>query len=216
MPWLEPDINDHLAALAAAGTTSVVVSPIGFISDHLEVVWDLDTEAAGTAKSLGLEFARAATPGDRPTVRADGAGTGARSGCTTPARGGGSASWRCGTPAPGTAAVPGRRSGAGWTTVTERKPIEAWLTDMDGVLVHEGQPIPGAPEFIERLRESGKPFLVLTNNSIYTPRDLHARLRRMGLDVPEERDLDLGAGHRAVPRRPAAGRHRVRASARPG
>ena len=59
----------------------------------------------------------------------------------------------------------------------DRKPIESWLTDMDGVLVHEGQPVPGAPEFINRLRASGKPFLVLTNNSIYTPRDLHARLQ---------------------------------------
>ena len=68
----------------------------------------------------------------------------------------------------------------------ERKPIESWLTDMDGVLIHEGIPIPGADEFIQRLRESGKPFLVLTNNSIYTPRDLHARLARMGLDVPGE------------------------------
>jgi NagD protein len=55
---------------------------------------------------------------------------------------------------------------------------------MDGVLIHEGIPIPGAEVFIKRLRESGKPFLVLTNNSIYTPRDLHARLSRMGLDVP--------------------------------
>ncbi|HEX6500737.1 MAG TPA: HAD-IIA family hydrolase [Micromonosporaceae bacterium] len=71
--------------------------------------------------------------------------------------------------------------------MTERKPVESWLTDMDGVLVHEGQPVPGAPEFIGRLRESGKPFLVLTNNSIYTPRDLHARLSRMGFDVPEHR-----------------------------
>jgi NagD protein len=69
--------------------------------------------------------------------------------------------------------------------MTERKPVESWLTDMDGVLVHEGQPIPGAPEFINRLRGSGKPFLVLTNNSIYTPRDLHARLTRMGFEVPE-------------------------------
>jgi len=69
--------------------------------------------------------------------------------------------------------------------MTERKPIESWLSDMDGVLVHEGQPVPGAPEFIGRLRKSGRPFLVLTNNSIYTPRDLHARLIRMGLDVPE-------------------------------
>jgi NagD protein len=67
-----------------------------------------------------------------------------------------------------------------------RKPIESWLTDMDGVLVHEGTVIPGAGDFISRLRESGKPFLVLTNNSIYTPRDLHARLKGMGLDVPEE------------------------------
>jgi NagD protein len=56
---------------------------------------------------------------------------------------------------------------------------------MDGVLVHEGQPIPGGPEFIGKLRDSGRPFLVLTNNSIYTARDLHARLKRMGIDVPE-------------------------------
>jgi len=70
--------------------------------------------------------------------------------------------------------------------MAERKPIESWLTDMDGVLIHEGVPIPGADEFLKRLRESGRPFLVLTNNSIYTPRDLHARLKRMGLDVPVE------------------------------
>ncbi|HZG05003.1 MAG TPA: HAD-IIA family hydrolase [Streptomyces sp.] len=70
--------------------------------------------------------------------------------------------------------------------MAERKPIESWLTDMDGVLVHEGVPIPGADAFIKRLRESGRPFLVLTNNSIYTPRDLHARLKRMGLEVPVE------------------------------
>jgi protoporphyrin/coproporphyrin ferrochelatase len=66
VPWLGPDINDHLAALADAGTTAVVVSPIGFVSDHLEVAWDLDTEAAATAKQLGLEFARVATPGTDP------------------------------------------------------------------------------------------------------------------------------------------------------
>ncbi|MCX4974148.1 MULTISPECIES: HAD-IIA family hydrolase [unclassified Streptomyces] len=70
--------------------------------------------------------------------------------------------------------------------MSERKPIESWLTDMDGVLIHEGVPIPGADAFIKKLRESGKPFLVLTNNSIYTARDLHARLQRMGLDVPVE------------------------------
>src|SRR5690606_35613247 len=70
--------------------------------------------------------------------------------------------------------------------MADRKPIESWLTDMDGVLIHEGVPIPGADAFIKKLRETGRPFLVLTNNSIYTPRDLHARLRRMGLEVPIE------------------------------
>jgi NagD protein len=70
--------------------------------------------------------------------------------------------------------------------MADRKPIESWLTDMDGVLIHEGVPIPGADAFIKKLRESGRPFLVLTNNSIYTARDLHARLQRMGLDVPVE------------------------------
>jgi NagD protein len=67
----------------------------------------------------------------------------------------------------------------------ERKPIESWLTDMDGVLMHEGSLIPGADEFIRRLRDQGCPFLVLTNNSIYTPRDLRARLKHTGIDVPE-------------------------------
>jgi NagD protein len=70
--------------------------------------------------------------------------------------------------------------------MSERKPIESWLTDMDGVLIHEGVPIPGAGEFIKRLKDKDRPFLVLTNNSIYTPRDLQARLHRMGLDVPVE------------------------------
>jgi NagD protein len=54
------------------------------------------------------------------------------------------------------------------------------------VLVREGQPIPGAPEFVGRLQQSGKPFLVLTNNSIYTPRDLVARLSRAGFHLPEQ------------------------------
>ncbi|MEU7181131.1 MULTISPECIES: HAD-IIA family hydrolase [Streptomyces] len=70
--------------------------------------------------------------------------------------------------------------------MAERKPIESWLTDMDGVLMHEGIPVPGADAFIKKLRDSGRPFLVLTNNSIYTARDLHARLNRIGLDVPAE------------------------------
>jgi NagD protein len=69
--------------------------------------------------------------------------------------------------------------------VTTGKPIESWLTDMDGVLIHEGHLIPGADEFIARLRASGRPFLVLTNNSIYTARDLRARLAHTGIDLPE-------------------------------
>jgi len=64
--------------------------------------------------------------------------------------------------------------------------IQSWLMDMDGVLVREESPIPGAEQFITRLRTLGIRFLVLTNNSIYTPRDLAARLRTSGLDVPEE------------------------------
>jgi NagD protein len=63
--------------------------------------------------------------------------------------------------------------------------IKSWLMDMDGVLVHEEHAIPGAQEFLTRLRESGTPFLVLTNNSIYTRRDLAARLAATGLEVPE-------------------------------
>jgi NagD protein len=66
-----------------------------------------------------------------------------------------------------------------------RRKICSWLMDMDGVLVREQNAIPGANEFLTRLRELGLPFLVLTNNSIYTQRDLAARLRRSGLDVPE-------------------------------
>jgi ferrochelatase len=66
VPWLEPDVNDHLETLADTGVTAVVVSPIGFVSDHLEVVWDLDTEAATTARKLGMDYARAATPGVHP------------------------------------------------------------------------------------------------------------------------------------------------------
>jgi NagD protein len=65
--------------------------------------------------------------------------------------------------------------------------IHAWLMDMDGVLVHEEQAIPGADAWVGRLRELELPFLVLTNNSIYTARDLSARLRTSGIDVPEER-----------------------------
>jgi NagD protein len=66
-----------------------------------------------------------------------------------------------------------------------RREIRSWLLDMDGVLVREEDAIPGAEEFLTTLREKELPFLVLTNNSIYTPRDLAARLLRSGLDVPE-------------------------------
>jgi NagD protein len=67
-----------------------------------------------------------------------------------------------------------------------QREIRSWLMDMDGVLVREEQPIPGADRFLARLRELGAPFLLLTNNSIYTPRDLAARLAASGLDVPED------------------------------
>jgi NagD protein len=67
-----------------------------------------------------------------------------------------------------------------------RREIRSWLMDMDGVLVREEHAIPGADRFLARLRERGTPFLVLTNNSMYTPRDLAARLRASGLEVPEE------------------------------
>jgi len=70
--------------------------------------------------------------------------------------------------------------------MTEPKPVECWLTDMDGVLVHEERAIPGARKFIERLVALERRFLVLKNNSIYTPRDLRARLARSGIDIPEE------------------------------
>ncbi len=61
--WLEPDVNDHLETLAKSGTPGVVIVPVGFVSDHMEVVWDLDTEAVGTANRLSLPVARASTPG---------------------------------------------------------------------------------------------------------------------------------------------------------
>jgi len=65
-PWLEPDVNDALRALAAAGARDAVVVPIGFVCDHVEVLYDLDVEARATAAALGLGFARAATVNDHP------------------------------------------------------------------------------------------------------------------------------------------------------
>ncbi len=66
VPWLEPDIADRLAALSEAGSPAVVVVPIGFTSDHMEVVFDLDVELRGSADKLGIGFARAATVGTAP------------------------------------------------------------------------------------------------------------------------------------------------------
>ncbi|MFM6962852.1 MAG: HAD-IIA family hydrolase [Micrococcales bacterium] len=71
--------------------------------------------------------------------------------------------------------------------MADRSKITTWLTDMDGVLVHEGHVLPGATELINQWEANATPFLVLTNNSIYTPRDLSARLRAGGLNVPEDR-----------------------------
>jgi ferrochelatase len=65
-PWLEPDIGRRLEELAKDGVQAVVVVPIGFVSDHMEVVYDLDTEAAATAADLGLTFVRSATVGTEP------------------------------------------------------------------------------------------------------------------------------------------------------
>ncbi len=74
MPWLEPDVNDVISAVADAGTRGVIVVPIGFVSDHVEVIWDLDREAADTAWEAGLFFARVGTPGTDPRFVGDLAG----------------------------------------------------------------------------------------------------------------------------------------------
>jgi ferrochelatase len=66
VPWLEPDVADHLSALAEAGTKAVIVCPIGFVADHIEVIWDLDSELAEQAEGLGIAFARATTPNASP------------------------------------------------------------------------------------------------------------------------------------------------------
>ncbi|WP_132123461.1 ferrochelatase [Actinocrispum wychmicini] len=66
IPWLDPDIVDHIEALSAQGVGAVAVCPVGFVSDHLEVIWDLDNEAAEKAAELGMLFARAGTPSSDP------------------------------------------------------------------------------------------------------------------------------------------------------
>lgn len=69
MPWLEPDVNDHLVALADDGVTDAVVVPVGFVSDHVEVAWDLDHEARATALGLGMDFHLVEAPGTGPDPR---------------------------------------------------------------------------------------------------------------------------------------------------
>jgi ferrochelatase len=66
VPWLEPDVNDAIASAHGEGTKGVVVVPIGFVSDHVEVIWDLDNEAKESAEAVGMEFSRVATPGTHP------------------------------------------------------------------------------------------------------------------------------------------------------
>jgi ferrochelatase len=66
VPWLEPDVGDHLSTLAEAGTKAVIVCPVGFVADHIEVVWDLDSELAEQAHAAGIALARATTPNAQP------------------------------------------------------------------------------------------------------------------------------------------------------
>src|SRR6201996_6233144 len=66
VPWLEPEVADHLSALAATGTKAVIVCPIGFVADHIEVVWDLDQELRSQAEATGVVLTRAATPNADP------------------------------------------------------------------------------------------------------------------------------------------------------
>jgi ferrochelatase len=65
-PWLGPDILDHLEALSARGVDDVLICPVGFVSDHLEIRWDIDTEAQGKARELGLQLERIEMPNDDP------------------------------------------------------------------------------------------------------------------------------------------------------
>ena len=80
IPWLEPDVNDHLEHLDAIGAAAVVMVPVGFVSDHMEVIYDLDTEALATAEKLGLPATRAATAGRGPALRLHGPRPAARAG----------------------------------------------------------------------------------------------------------------------------------------
>ena len=69
VPWLEPDVNDCLRELSGRGAAAVVLAPIGFVTDQMEVMWDLDVVAAGTAADLGIRLVRASAPGTGPDDR---------------------------------------------------------------------------------------------------------------------------------------------------
>ena len=108
VPWLGPDVCDHLADLAAGGAPGAVLVPVGFVSDHLEVLYDLDVEAAQAGQRLGLPVARAATPGTHPRFVSMITEL-VRSGPGRSRRAPRSAAWRrARTPARADAAVPGR------------------------------------------------------------------------------------------------------------
>ena len=70
VPWLEPDVGDHLSVLAEGGTKAMIVCPVGFVADHIEVIWDLDSELAEQAGELGVALARATTPNAQPRFAA--------------------------------------------------------------------------------------------------------------------------------------------------
>ena len=89
------------------------------------------------------------------------------------------------------------------------EPPSAFLLDMDGVLVYEAQALPGSADFISRLTSGGTPYMVLTNNSIFTPRDLRARLGRAGIHLSGIRSLDVRAGHSPVSGYSTSRRHRL-------
>ena len=88
--------------------------------------------------------------------------------------------------------------------MTERKPVESWLTDMDGVLVHEELALPGSAEFLQALQDHGLRFLVLTNNSLFTAAGPAGAVAPQRHHRAGGGDLDLRIGDGAVPRRPAA------------
>jgi protoporphyrin/coproporphyrin ferrochelatase len=110
MPWLEPDVNDTLTALAEDEVTDVVVIPIGFLSDHVEVIWDLDTQAQATATQVGIRLVRTPTVGTHPAfvgALADRVAEELRTGSAEPVEGQLCAGGCCSNPRGNKASVPG-------------------------------------------------------------------------------------------------------------